>query len=322
MRQFRRAMRWFFALFGFGMGIIVAIAAYFARTMIAPARQRLWATPADVGLDYEDVQFPAVDGVRLSGWFIPAADVSPTTSGVRKQHATIVLLHGWTWNRLGYAGDDLMANVVGGGSVDFLRLAHALHLDEYHVLTFDMRNHGQSAASHPVTFGQSEAKDLLGALAYLNGRSDVDPQRIGVIGFSMGGTTMLYTLPQTAAIKAAIAVQPVIPATFSKRLSRDLLGPFGPIVRTLAEMIYHIFGGPHLSGVLPAFVVAGAGDTPVLFVQGKGDPWGKSEDVSQLAEMMPQAQETILLPTENRHEGYDYLIDNPQVAINFFNQNL
>lgn len=316
MRQFRRAMRWFFALLGFGFGIILAIAAYFARTMVAPVRQRLWANPGDVGLDFEDVQFPAVDGVRLSGWFIPAE------AGGSQPRPTIVLLHGWTWNRLGYAGDDLMANVVGGGGVDFLRLAHALNQNGYHVLTFDMRNHGQSAAAHPVTFGQSEAKDLLGALAYLDGRSDIDPARIGVIGFSMGGTTMLYTLPQTAAIKAAIAVQPVIPASFSRRLTRNLLGPIGSIVRPLAELIYQLLGGPRLAGMLPAFMIAGAGDTPVLFVQGNGDPWGSGADVQQLAAMMPMAQETILIDTENRHEGYDYLIDNPQVAIDFFGQNL
>ena len=53
MRQFRRAMRWFFALLGFGFGIILAVAAYFARTMVAPARQRLWADPADIGSRWE-----------------------------------------------------------------------------------------------------------------------------------------------------------------------------------------------------------------------------------------------------------------------------
>ncbi len=316
MRQFRRAMRWFFALLGFGFGIILAIAAYFARTMVAPARQFLWATPADVGLDYEDVQFPAVDGVRLSGWFIPAM----TT--LSEPRPTIVILHGWTWNRLGYAGDDLMANVVGGSSVDFLRLAHALHQDNYHVLTFDMRNHGQSAASHPVTFGQGEAKDLLGALSYLNGRSDIDPKRIGVIGFSMGATTMLYALPQTFAIKAAIAVQPVIPASFSQRLTTNLLGPIGQIVRPMAELIYQLCGGPRLSGISPSFVTSGAGDTPVLFIQGKGDPWGSPEAVVQLAKTMPHPQEILTIDTENRHEGYNYLIDNPHIATAFFDQYL
>src|SRR5262245_60276962 len=33
----------------------------------------LAATPAEVGLEYEDVRFSTRDGVKLHGWFIPAA---------------------------------------------------------------------------------------------------------------------------------------------------------------------------------------------------------------------------------------------------------
>ena len=62
---------------------------------------------------------------------------------------------------------------------------------------FDLRNHGESAAHPPVTFGQSEADDLLGALAYLSARPDVDPARLAAIGFSMGANAILYALPQT-----------------------------------------------------------------------------------------------------------------------------
>ena len=28
-------------------------------------------TPGDVGLDYEEVFFPTLDGVRLHGWYVP-----------------------------------------------------------------------------------------------------------------------------------------------------------------------------------------------------------------------------------------------------------
>lgn len=30
--------------------------------------------PSDIGLEYEDVFFPSLDGVPLEAWFIPAAD--------------------------------------------------------------------------------------------------------------------------------------------------------------------------------------------------------------------------------------------------------
>lgn len=40
------------------------------RSVYAPSR-RLDATPRDVGLDYEDVEFVAEDNARLHGWWIP-----------------------------------------------------------------------------------------------------------------------------------------------------------------------------------------------------------------------------------------------------------
>ncbi len=200
MTLFQRTIRAMFGLVGLAVGLISAVAAIFARRMIAPARQPLWATPAQVGMDYEEISFPARDGVRLSGWFIPAAADA-------EQAGTIVLLHGWGWNRLGFAADDMLANLTGTGNVDFLGLIQTLAKAGYNVLTFDQRNHGESAPAGPVTFGQQEAQDLLGAVAYLEGRSDVDMARLGVLGFSMGANTMLYSLPQTTQIKAGIAVQ-------------------------------------------------------------------------------------------------------------------
>ena len=41
----------------------------FARQLRAP----ILHSPAEHGLDYQDVTFPALDGVPLEGWFIPAA---------------------------------------------------------------------------------------------------------------------------------------------------------------------------------------------------------------------------------------------------------
>lgn len=316
MLTFRRALRLFFGVAGFLLGATVAAAAYLARTMIAPIRQGLFVTPADIGLDYEDAQFPAQDGVRLSGWFVPAA------GGVDLHGATVVLVHGWRWNRLGYQAEDMFANVTGSSSVDLLSFLEALHSEGYHVLTFDLRNHGQSAASRPVTFGQGEAKDLLGALAYLEGRDDVDDDKIGVIGFSIGANASLFALPQTNQIRALVAVQPMTPSVFSYRLATDLLGFFGAVVKSTAEIIYRLFGGPRIEGIVPAFAAAGAGDTPVLFLQGSGDRWGSSDDVSSMAEVTPRAQEMLFVNSTHRFGGYQYLVDNPGVASAFLEQYL
>ena len=212
--NFRRSIRWFFWLLGLIVGIVTALAFAIAKRLVNPPRPALWATPGDLGLAYDDIQFPAQDGVRIAGWFIPAADTT-------RKGATIVLIHGWPWNRLGEVADDLFSEITGRKPVDLLRLAFSLQQDGFNVLMYDMRNHGESAAAPPIAFGQDEASDLLGALAYLNARSDVDSERIGAIGFSMGANSLLYALPQTDRIKAGIAVQPMTASVYSQKYGRD-----------------------------------------------------------------------------------------------------
>ena len=49
------------------------------------------ATPADLGIGYEEVHFETDDGVRLAGWLIPAA---------RQTRGIVILMHGFTGHRL------------------------------------------------------------------------------------------------------------------------------------------------------------------------------------------------------------------------------
>lgn len=312
---FRRVMRILGLVAGFLAGLTAAVVAVFTRRMITPARQPLWCTPADLGLDYETVHFPARDSVRLSGWFIPAAR---TTDGNR----TVILVHGWGWNRLGDAAGDLVANLTGSTPVELLRLAYALHYEGYHVLMYDQRNHGESASHPPVTFGQSEAEDLLGAIAYLQTRTDVDRNRIGAIGFSMGANAILYALAQTHDLRAAIAVQPTTASTFAQGYATDMLGPVAEVVRPLVEAAYGVITGVPLRALQPAFAAAGAGDTPVLFVQCKADRWGSMEDANRLAAATPGSEGPLFVDGAHRYQGYQYPIENPRIAVAFLEQYL
>jgi dienelactone hydrolase len=315
MRLFRRVLRWFFFLFGLVIGLITAVAAFFVRRMVNPARQRLWATPGDLGLAYEDVQFPAQDGIRLSGWFVPAADA-------QKDGAAVILVHGWTWNRLGLTADDVISGIHGSRPVDLLRLAYKLHQEGYHVLMFDLRNHGESAAAPPVTFGWQEANDLLGAVAYLNGRAEVDSSRIGAVGFSLGANTVLYTLPQTEQIKTAVVIQPTSISTYANRYGNEMFGPLSLVAVPLTEAMYQSAGGLRFAAMQPAFSAAGAGQTPVLYVQADGDKWGSPVDVVQIAEKTPQAHGPVFVEAAHRFGGYQYVIDHPELVVDFLAESL
>ena len=313
MVPFRRVIRLFLLILGVIVGMTTFIAAYFVRMIISPPRQRLWATPDELGMPFEDVQFPARDGLRLSGWFIPAKLVNG-----QQPKATLLLVHGWPWNRLGTAAENILTDLPGSAPVQLIHLALAMHRRGFHLLMFDLRNHGQSAASAPVTFGLQEADDLLGALDYAADRDDVDARRLGVIGFSMGANTTLFALPRTNQIGAAIAVQPTSPTVFSSRYSALVTGPLARLILPLAEFVYQLAGGLPLSAVEPIFAAAGSGDTPVLFVQGKGDNWGSAENVAAMVAASPSPVEPLFVESTGRFGGYQSVIDNPEVVETFF----
>lgn len=80
MNLFRRAIRFFLIVAGLVAAVVAAATAFFLRYLLRPPRQPLWATPEDAGMPFEEVEFPARDGLRLSGWFIPAGRVPPAQS--------------------------------------------------------------------------------------------------------------------------------------------------------------------------------------------------------------------------------------------------
>lgn len=305
---------WPFAL-GLGAGLaagqIGIKAAYVTRLLISGLRQPIWRTPAALGLPVESVVFSASDGVTLRGWFIRRAgdDGSPAPA--------VVFVHGWPWNR---QGNNARATLLPDQTVDLLEPARALHQAGMHVLLFDLRNHGASESAPPVSFGVYESNDLVGAVELLRGRPEVDGARIGVLGFSMGANTAIFGIPRCQPIRAAVAVQPVRPSTFSARFSRTFLGPLGPALSKLALPLHEACGAPPLAEIDPISAAAQLGDTALLYIQGSGDPWGTLEDVEAMAAATPNARPVVVAPGENRYDGYLYLHQHPDVLVRFFQE--
>lgn len=72
----------------------------------------------------------------------------------------------------------------------------------YGVVQVDSRACAQPSA--PVTQGHDELYDAEAALEFLLSRPEIDPQRIGVAGFSMGGATALRVTARHPEIQAAV----------------------------------------------------------------------------------------------------------------------
>jgi len=125
-----------------------------------------------LGARYESIAFRTSDGLSLKGWYVPskngAAVISAPGRGGSQRPARMLIRHG------------------------------------FGVLLFDRRGEGESDGE-PNEFGWSSNVDLKAAIAYLQTRSDVHRGRIGGIGLSVGGETLLQTAAETAALKAVVA---------------------------------------------------------------------------------------------------------------------
>ena len=127
---------------------------------------------ANLGAAHEDVSFTTSDGLELQGWYVPSKNGAaviafPGRSGPQA-HTRMLVSHG------------------------------------YGVLLFDRRGEGASDGDSNL-FGWGGDKDILAAIEYLKSRPDVDPQRIGGIGFSVGGELMLQTAAETDDLAAVVS---------------------------------------------------------------------------------------------------------------------
>lgn len=294
--------------------VILVVSLFSARLIVRPGRTRIWSTPKEVGLEYEDITFTAQDGVNLVGWFIPAPAHAVRPAPV------IMVVHGWPWCRMGTQANNLLNDLPGNRPVNLLPYMKRLHDEGYHVLAADHRNYGDSESRGVITGGWLEGRDVIGAVSYLEGRPDVDADRIGGVGFSVGGCTLMFASPLTHRLKAAIAVQPSSAHVFGRTYAHAMLGPLAYLTFPLSNVFYRLAGGPSASSIDPASSAAGA-RCPFLYVQGTGDRWGTVEDVQRMAAMTPRSS-AIFPETRHRFEGYRWVLDNPDVSVDFLRTHL
>jgi hypothetical protein len=73
-----------------------------------------------------------------------------------------------------------------------------------------------------------------------------------------------------------------------------------------------------LEAIEPVFAAAGAGDTPVLYIQSTGDRWGSVSNVAHMAAQTPKAASPLFVDGSHRYAGYRYPIEHPEVVLDFF----
>lgn len=143
-----------------------------------PARRLLDATPADLGLAYDEVRLRSADAVDLYGWIVPAP------GGLAEARATLILGHGHS---------DTMGALLG--------FAAWLQAAGYNLLLLDFRGHGRSGGTG-TSVGYLEHQDIGAGLRYLAARG---LHRVGVMGWSLGAAAAITGAALYPALAGVVA---------------------------------------------------------------------------------------------------------------------
>lgn len=199
-------------------------------------------TPADYGLAFEDVVVPARAGGTFKGYFVPGTN----------EAAVIVI------------------PALNAGRDGRLREASLLARQGYAIFAFESR---RCAGMGGVSLGYKEVDEVADALVYVQSRPEVDPERIGVYGFSSAGATGLMAAARLPQLKAVVAEGGY--GDFAEETlgsggwgGGTLSGVFETLVRWSIIHSYPWLTGLDINQLSPRDVISQIAPRPILLIYG------------------------------------------------------
>jgi pimeloyl-ACP methyl ester carboxylesterase len=271
--------------------------------------------PGEVGLDYEDIFFPSMDGVPLEGWFIPA-----------DSDRLIIHNHFLPGNRYGYPGHLPEFGGLGGFEVNFLPEYKALHEAGYNVLAYDMSNHGLSGSRNGgiAGIGLLEYRDVIGSLRYATTQPDTKNMKKALLSVCLGADSTAVAWSKHPAefseIQAMVMLQPVsgryIVEEFVKSIGMD--DGYEKFDKAVQERT-----GFHLSEQSPLEHVK-AVTVPTLVAQVHDDTMTRPQDVQDIYDAIPVTEKRLywIEGTNRRFDGYNFFGVQPELPIEWFDKHI
>ena len=288
-----------------------------AQGLSTPPRTPMLRTPAEYGMEYEDISFITGDGVTIKGWFIPADSDN-----------VIISNHFSPANRYGFAGHLEGLDFAGGFEVNFLPRYKALHDAGYNVLAYDLRCHGESESGEKGVTGVGywEWQEVVASIEYMKNRPDTSNHDVSLMSMCMGANATLNAMEKKPEafedIKSLIAIAPLKGRTTIERNCEQMQIPVEEGVAAF-DPIYNDLSGLHVKdhNIIPKAKYI---NIPTFFLQVRNDMNSRWTDVQEMYDLTPVSDKKIYYIEETpwRFKGYTYFSEHPEQMIEWFDSHL
>lgn len=238
-------------------------------------------TPDALGIPAREVVIATANDKRLFAWLIAPISARPA--------AAVLVMHGW-----------------GANAALMLPAVRPLHDAGYVVLLIDARCHGRSDDDRFSSMPRF-AEDVEHALDWLAEQPEVDPQRIALLGHSVGAGAVLLVASRRHNLRAVVSVSAFAhPREVMRRLLARQHLPFMPIGWYVLRQVQQLIGY-RFDDIAPERSIARA-NCPVLLAHGRDDdtvPFADAEYL--LASGLKASRSVQLLALDGGHEVQDAL---------------
>jgi pimeloyl-ACP methyl ester carboxylesterase len=225
--------------------------------------------PESVGIPgLTNVEFSGSAGTLLRGWYVPA-----------KNRAAVIVTSGTSANRLDMQQDVRILAEAGFG-----------------VLAFDWPGTGQSGGA--VNWGRPAVAALEAAVDYLVQRVDVDPKRIGALGFSIGGIETSVVASSDPRLRAVI-LEGTPPQTATSVVSNSATQLLHHLPEVWAARLYGLPEG----SVRPVELVGRIAPRAVFLIGGTRDIYANPQAMAQMCSATGEPKQCWVVP-DAVHGGY------------------
>lgn len=268
-------------------------------------RNPITRTPEEIGLDFEDISFESLDGLKLKAWYIPSTN----------SNKVVIFNHFMLGNRAGAVPHKDWGNVT----VDFMPIYKHLVDAGYSVFTYDLRNHGESDLYKGGKLGLThvEYQDSVASVRYVKKRWP--EMEYYLYSQCYGTVSTMRAIDKSPEdfenIKAYISLQPLSADAFLNGVTKKFNLEHKSNVQKFSDRLEKKTG--YTVEQCKAPDIANSVKIPTLLVQVHDDWRTTSEDIEKIYENLGTGDKKLLWieNEEERLQGYNYFAKNPKEMV-------